>query len=262
MKDILEITKRGQKLDDFNIIDSHCHIGHWHNFYIPENNAEGMLKSMGSLGIEIACITAHASIGPNYKYGNDIVMEAVKKYPERFIGYVTISPHYPEDMKNELKRGFSVPGMLAIKLHPSSHRCPIDYKNYKIAYETAEQKKCPILIHVFSIVDVGIVNKLADLYPGAQFIMGHAGGDVRSMEVAIEAVNRHSNIYVDLASSSAFEGNVEWLTKEMGSQKVLFGSDMPFYDPKPTFGRIAMADISNDDKANILGLNMKKLLKL
>jgi len=97
---------------------------------------------------------------------------------------------------------------------------------------------------------------------GAQFIMGHAGGEIRAMEDAVDVVNRHDNVYVDLAFSNPFEGNVEWFVKEMGSKKVLFGSDMPFYDPRPTFGRVAMSDISLEEKKDVFGLNMKKLLML
>jgi len=161
MIEIIEQAKEGLPLDDIFIIDSHCHMGYWHNFNVPENSAEGMLKSMDTLGINIACTTAHSSIGPNYKYGNDMVIDAVLKYPDRFVGYVTISPHYPEDIKNEMERCFSIPGMRGIKLHPSSHRCPIDYKNYHIVYNTADEMHYPVLIHVFSRGDVAIIDKLA-----------------------------------------------------------------------------------------------------
>lgn len=139
MNEIIEKAKRGLPLDDFFVIDCHCHMGYWHNFSIPENSAEGMLKSMDALGINVVCPASNSSIGPNYKYGNDMVIQAVLKYPNRFAGYVTISPHYPEDIKHELDRCFSVPGMRGIKIHPSSHRCPIDYKNYRIVYETANE---------------------------------------------------------------------------------------------------------------------------
>lgn len=262
MSDICERAKKGIPMDDVLIIDCHCHMGYWHNFNVPYGSAEGMLVSMDTLGTDIACVTHHSSIGPDYRYGNNMVMEAIKKYPDRFIGYVTLNPNYPEDMKHEIDRCFALPGMKGIKLHPDFHGFPIDCKDYYPAYEAAEERQCPVLIHVWGQDSVAMVEHLSGKYPGASFIMGHAGAEIAAMKNAIEVVNRHDNVYVDLAISMTREGNVEWLVKEMGSRNVLFGSDMPFFDPRPAFGRIAMAEIGDEDKRNIFGLNMKRLLKL
>ena len=82
------------------------------------------------------------------------------------------------------------------------------------------------------------------------------------MVIAAALINKYDNVYGDLAVSGKPEGNVEWFVKEVGSKELLFGSNMPFYDPRPTFGRIALANISKEAKADILGLNMARLLKL
>ena len=262
MNSIAEAAKMGLSLDDVLIIDGHCHMGYWHNFNISCNNAEGMLVSMDTLGIDKAFITAHSSIGPNYRYGNDVVIDAVVRYPQRFIGYATVNPNYEKDMRAELDRCFAVPGIKGIKLHPASHGCSVDYKSYHIAYRYAQQKQCPVLMHIWGCGDVAIVKSLAALYPGVKFIMGHAGGDIRAMEAAIDVVNRHDNAYLDLAISRTYEGNVEWFVSEVGSKKVLYASDMPFLDPRPAIGRVALADISDEQKRDIFGLNLKRILAL
>jgi predicted TIM-barrel fold metal-dependent hydrolase len=48
----------------------------------------------------------------------------------------------------------------------------------------------------------------------------------------------------------------------VGSKKILFGSDMPYFETRSTIGRIAMGKISEDEKKDILGLNMKRILKI
>jgi predicted TIM-barrel fold metal-dependent hydrolase len=262
MNCITDKVKLGLPLDDVMIIDGHCHMGYYPNFNIPKNDAEGMLISMNTLGINYACVAAMCSIGPDYKYGNDMVADAISRYPDRFIGYVTVNPNYEDDMKNELDRCFARNGFKAIKIHPANHGHSIDSKRYHIVYETGEERQCHILIHTWGRQDVALLKKIASQYPRANFIMGHSGGDVRAMEDIIDIVNSSDNVYADLAISINYEGNVEWLVKEMGSKRVLYGSDMPFFDPRPNFGRVAMADISEDEKRDILGLNMKKLLKL
>ncbi|WP_167859362.1 amidohydrolase family protein [Paenibacillus cymbidii] len=263
MRSIADRARAGEPLRDVLIIDCHTHMGRWPNFHIPHGgNAESMLQAMDTVGIDVACVTAMASVGPDYRYGNDLVMDALRRYPERFVGYVTINPHYPDGVKAELDRCFAVPGMKGIKVHQSFHGVTIDYKTYHPAYETAEERGCPVLIHVWGHADVAAASRIAAHYPGAQIIMAHAGAEVRAMEEAIAAVNRLDNAYVDLALSLAYEGNVEWFVREMGAHKILFGTDMPFFDPRPTFGRVALADIQEEEKRAIFGLNMKRLLKL
>lgn len=262
MSNFVERAKQGLPLDDILIIDCHNHLGLWSAFHGPKETPEDMLRNMDQLGIDMVCATAHSSIGPNYIYGNNQVMEAVKKYPDRFNGYVTINPNYSEDMQHELERCFAVPGMRGIKFHPACHGCTLDYKNYAPAYEYADRNRLPVLIHVWGRGDVAAVDRVSVQYPGAQIIMGHAGAEIKAMEDAINVVNKRSNVYMDLAISLTYQGNVEWFVKEAGSKKVLFGTDMPFFDPRPTFGRVAMADISDEEKRDVFGLNMKKLLKL
>ncbi|WP_127586300.1 amidohydrolase family protein [Paenibacillus koleovorans] len=92
------------------------------------------------------------------------------------------------------------------------------------------------------------IYRLTEQYPQAQFLIGHSGAYPKAMEDAIRIVTSRDNAYLDLAISYAYEGNVEWFVREAGAKKVVFGTDMPFFDPRPTFGRIAMADISDDEK--------------
>lgn len=263
MSTIYERVRQGLPLDSELIIDCHCHMGRWFNFNVPEGTAEDMLAMMDTMGVDIACVTAHSSIGPDFKYGNDIVIDAVKKYPKRFIGYVTINPNYSEDeIRQELDRCFSVEGMRAIKVHPEMHGCPINYWRYDTTYQAADEMKCPVLIHVWGNEHVAQVASLAERYKHAIFIMGHAGAEMKAMEDAVAVVNKYDNVYVDLALSRAYEGNVEWLVSKIGSEKVLYGTDMPFMDPRPSFGRVAFAGITEQEKRNVFGLNMKRLLKI
>jgi uncharacterized protein len=262
MSSIYEKVRKGQPLDDVLIIDGHCHMGHWFNFNIPDGSAESMLVTMNALGVNMSVVTAHPGITGDYRYANDMAMAAAKKYPDRFIAYASINPNYPEDMKNELDRCFASPGTRAIKFHPSCHGFPVDHKNYRVAYEMADEKQLPVLIHVWGKADVADVDRLAGRYPGVQFIIGHSGAEIRAMENCIDVINRHKNCYADLAISLAREGNVEWLAREVGSNRVTYGTDTPFFDSKPAFARVAYAEISDDDKRNIYGLNIKKLLKL
>jgi hypothetical protein len=74
MIDFAGKVKRGLPIDDIHIIDGHAHLGLLASFHGPKETAEDMLVNMDALGINVACISAHAAIGPNYIYGNNLVI--------------------------------------------------------------------------------------------------------------------------------------------------------------------------------------------
>ncbi len=49
------------------------------------------------------------------------------------------------------------------------------------------------------------------------------------------------------------------MVHEAGADRVLFGTDLPFLDPRPQLGRVAFAKISDDEKRLILGLNASRI---
>lgn len=259
---IYEMVKDGMPLKDILIIDAHCHMGFTKFFSVPGESPEIIIDTMDYIGMDLACVSHTAALAPDYKWGNDRIIEAVQKYPERFIGYCTINPHYPEEIPGELKRCSGIDGISGIKLHPQYHGQTMEHKNYRVVYEFAAKNKCHILVHVYSREEIGNMGKYASEYPDISFIMGHTGGEVEYMEYAIDIINKHDNIYADLTGSEAKEGIIEWLVREIGSKRLLFGTDMPYYCPRATVARIAAADIHEEEKRDIFGLNMKKILKL
>lgn len=263
MIDFTGHVANGQPFSEIPIIDAHNHIGRWNAFHVPNGGTiEQMIAKMDLLGIDRVCLTAHASIGPDYIYGNDIVQDALDRFPARTVGYVTVNPNYPDDMPHELARCFAHPGFRAIKMHPACHGHSVDHTGYTAAFEEAERRGCAILIHIWGQGDVMAVDRLAPRYPHAQFIMAHTGGDVHSMAVALGVIRKHANVYGDLAISTALEGNVEWFVSEVGANKIIFGTDMPFFDPSPAVARVAMARITEQEKRDIFSANISALLGL
>jgi predicted TIM-barrel fold metal-dependent hydrolase len=53
---------------------------------------------------------------------------------------------------------------------------------------------------------------------------------------------------------------IERFVRELGAERVLFGSDIPLPEPAAALGRIAYARISEEAKRKILGLNIKQFL--
>ena len=81
-------------------------------------------------------------------------------------------------------------------------------------------------------------------------------------EQAVEAAKTCPNIYLETCTSYGQHGAIEFLVEGAGEDRVLFGSDMPLMDARMQVGRIVTADISDEAKKKVLGLNAIKLLDL
>jgi predicted TIM-barrel fold metal-dependent hydrolase len=241
------------------IVDCHGHLGYFNTTKIIPTDADAMIRVMDRVGVEKICISSFLSIGPDYRAGNDLVAETVKKYPNRFIGYGVVNPNRPQEINAELRRCFESLGMKAIKLHPATHQSPIEGSAFKAVFEFAASKGLPILSHEWGSPE--FLNRLSSEHPEVSFIIAHMGfwngrGDFAYSDV----VTRHPNVYVDLAYSNIFYQALERLVAMIGATKVLFGSDFPLHDLSYQLGRVVFARLSTEEKQMILGLNMLRIV--
>ena len=92
--------------------------------------------------------------------------------------------------------------------------------------------------------------------------MGHSGGEEDAARSAIEVAARHENVYLDTACSYVWYGAVEAMARGAGACKVLYGSDAYWNSMEAAVGRILLAELTDEEKRQILGLNAKRLFHL
>ena len=261
-------ARLGLPIEDL-VIDAHGHLGAWMQFYIPQNDAASIVKVMDRCGVKAIAISGMLSIGPDYKAGNRAVAKAADAFPGRFIGYVTPNPNYPaEEVEQELEYWLSNHAwMRGIKLHPSYHEYPINGARYQVAFEKAREHGVPILSHTWgqgeenSLCGPAMFADLAEAYPDVNIILGHAGGLLPGYRAAIAVAQDHPNLYLETCGSFQAMGLLEYLVENLGSERILFGSDCCFLAQTAELGRVVFARLTSEEKRNILGLNAAKLFK-
>lgn len=250
----------GLPVDGLDVIDAHDHMGPYFNFRVHRNgSAAAMLERAYIAGIGKVCAAAHAAIGPDMVWGNDEVSKAIKAHPGRVYGYVTIKPCPEQEMDQEIKRCFAQKGFIGIKLHPGLHGVNVAHEGYAPAMEYADKNCLPVLIHTWSRADLADTEKLARRYPCARFIAAHSGGDPGLLDEALAIIGRNENVFGDTALSYAPHRGIEYMVRKAGADKIIFGSDMPFYDPVFTLARIVCADIGETEIERIVGGNFRKI---
>lgn len=256
MSDLAEKGRRGERVDHL-IIDIHAHLGPWFNFPVREGGAEGLVKIMDRIGVDVACLSAHASIGPDFRLGNDLAYQAMRKHPDRIRPYIGINPNFPDGCLEEVERCRRL-GMKNIKIH-NIHGKPYDCERYRSAYEVANAEGWVVLAHTWG-KDAELFDKLASDYRNINFVLAHSG--VLEFDLYVELTKKRENIYLDITTSLVYYGMLEEFVRRVGSERLLFGTDAPFLSPKHQIGRILFARISDEDKQRILGGNAKSILTL
>ncbi len=265
---LVEKLKSGIRLDDEVVIDDHAHMGPWYNFHISGDGTPGsMIANMDLIGVDVAVFSPHIGIGPDIKEGNRQAAEAAQKYPDRLVPYITINPRYPlAQIEAEIAYYHDLlGGIKGFKFHSMCHEVDCSHVGYGPAYEYANEHGLPILSHAWDGPEKdgkSFLTRQAAAYPNIAFLHAHSGNGWEVIKKLVPEAKLNSNVYLDLAGSGRPYGGLEYMVKEVGADRILFGSDLPFIDIRCQLPRVLAARITDEEKRLIIGLNAKRIFNL
>jgi predicted TIM-barrel fold metal-dependent hydrolase len=260
---ILDQVKSALPLSDVSVIDCHGHLGDWPLTHMPKSSLPETIETMDRLGIDQLCLSSFLACFCDFRRGNDALAAAIEQHPDRLIGQIVVNPNYPEEVLPELERWEKHPGMRMVKIHPVCHDYPADGPGYRDLWEYAGENRMVVITHTWESdknCAPELLAKVAGEHPDARIILAHAGGTQAGCQQAIRAISEHANLYLDTATSQLHFGMIERFARDVGTERVLFGSDIPLLEPAAPLGRVAYARISEEAKRKILGLNVQQLL--
>jgi predicted TIM-barrel fold metal-dependent hydrolase len=252
---------RHGRCDDCPVIDMHGHMGRWKAIYFPRAAAEAMVHTMDQCGVRLLVFCHHAALFcPDI--GNAANVQAVRRFPDRLRAYVGINPHYGEAMAADLA-GFDEHRdvFVGLKLLASYHKVAWDSPAYEPAWRFADERGLLVLGHTWggsSFDGPEQVRKAAAQYPNVRLLLGHSLGGAWDEAVAI--AGEFPNVYLELTAVLDDRGAMEKFVAAGLSQKLLFGTDLPWFDPHHGIGAVLSAEITDDDRHNILHRNAERLL--
>jgi predicted TIM-barrel fold metal-dependent hydrolase len=252
------------------IIDAHCHLGDWSQFHMPDVSPATMLRIMDRLGIERAIAAPLPSLVGQFALGWSEGLRAYRESRGRILLYAVFDPRGPDSL-DFVRRSLDEPAAVGIKIHPAMHQCPADDDRWRPVWELAADRKMPILTHSWCISDYNPTQKHAQPslfgryvreFPNVALILGHSGGRHEGHVAAAALARAHDNVYLDLAGDCYSLGLVEYLVAEAGADRILYGSDLTWIDPRTQLGMVLDSDITDDDKNLILRGNALRLFRL
>jgi predicted TIM-barrel fold metal-dependent hydrolase len=255
---VAEFMETG-KAADCPVIDCHAHYGPFQGIYFPRVTPEAMIDTMDRCGVRCTISSSHAALVDPAR-GNPEMADVVRRFPDRFRGYLALNPNYPDNLQAELAHYDDLGAFVGLKFLSDYHRYPITGDSYTPAYEFARERNLPILMHTWggSAYDSPQqVAEVASRYPTIRILMGHSGhGD---WEASIKTALEHEHVYLELCAAYAVNGVVETFCERVGSERLLFGTDLPWFDPHYGIGCVLQSRITDDDRHNILHRNAERL---
>ena len=251
----------------FRIWDDHSHL-HMVPGNTPEQRMEFLVRCADRLGIERVILSQGYSADEHptpdqLRAENERVLRTVRHIPERAYGSVYLSPAHLEFSLQEFDRCVRDGPMVSIGELEADKRCNVAEMDPIV--ERAVSMKAPILQHTWlkaqgnepgESTPYDLV-ELARRHPDANFICAHTGGD---WERGIRIIRSTKNVLAGIAGFDPTAGVVEMAVRELGPERVVYGSDVGGRSFASQLAKALGADIPDSAKELVLGGNLRRLL--
>ena len=214
-------------------------------------------------------ITHSVSLALDYPWGisncSDMYLKHLKHEP-RIICYACVHP-YSMNRKQKVNR-FIDNGAFGIKLHPAQLFYRANNPRLNDIYEACQERRVPVLFHSGAspvapkwqedLPSIKHFPEPVKNFPELIFIFGHAG--IEEYQMVIELGKKHDNVYME--SSGQPPHRIKEMVDGIGSERVLYGSDWPFYPFEFPLTKALMATEGDPGlREKVLYKNAKRLLK-
>ena len=241
---------------DFPIYDMHGHMGPHYAIYFNRCEAPEMVAHMKRIGVKRLVFSHHEALWGTMR--NARVAEICRAYPDILRMYLGIVPQREDHIREDIA-SFDKwkPYSVGLKILPGYHRCTMGDPRYGYALRFADERGLPVLVHTWG--EDPDVLKTVQKYPGAKFFLAHCC--YGAWDYAVRCVKESpGNVWLELTAIPGDRGIIERLVAGVGSERILYGTDMPWFDEYQGVGGVLSAKITEDDMINILSRNPERIL--
>jgi len=252
-------TRRG-------IFDAHLHIpsdnGENFQWNLVTRNMAEFVAYLDKCGVRRGVISSSCSnkaqSPDDYRNGNREVAKYVDRYKGRFRGSCVITPFRIDDALREIEECHRQFGFVWLG----------EFCNYMTGYkyETPEWTEVMKLAAKLNLIvqihtNTREMRYLAENFPENTIVFPHLGSAREDIFARIEIVAKHMNTCIELSGSGIERvGILERAVKEIGADRVLYGSDFTINEPSAVIARVRNAFLTPEDREKILFRNVERLL--
>lgn len=240
-------------------------------FVLNYASTEKLLMDMNNNGISKAVIQ---QINPPNKNSADIMEEIISKN-ERLYTFGSVHP-FDKDVDGKIEHYMNL-HIKGWKINPHVCGFSIDCKESLALIEKLSKTGLPILCCSGvglpqETLSTNIPSKqtkrdvqnqsldkyetVLDMFPDVTFILAHGG--CFEFDKMVNLLKKYQNIYTDISVQPA--EHIKILIEEVGSKRILFGTDYPFVMQAFSILSVLRATENEDERTAIFSENAKRLL--
>jgi predicted TIM-barrel fold metal-dependent hydrolase len=236
--------------------------------------AEELIASMDEAGIDLSVVLNAGWVSHELCVKtNDYILDSVSRYPKRLAGFCAIQPRAGDAAIGEIERcaGAGARGIGELRS---------DVQGFSLADKTTmgpvvdAALKHDLILLTHSSEPVGheyfgkgriapdILYSFVRAFPELRTVCAHWGGGLPFYALMPEVARALTNVFFDTAATIfLYKPEIfEQVSRIIGSDRILFGTDYPLMRQNRVMTQVRAAELSEKDKAGILGTNARKLL--
>lgn len=254
------------------IIDTHIHYGtdihvadHTCIPYLKRGDASSVIRFLDEQEASHGVLWSHdRHFSPpwdsDFHEANSEVGEAAKEFPDRILGVARINPTFgPDHTRKRVTEYVEDWNCRGLKLVPSfDFYRPNDMRVMEPVLDLASEFDLVLDFNTGSAPrDLpSLQAEVAATAPHVQFVLAHAGHHEYLWE-AILAARRNPNIALEM--SQMLSHDVKTLMREVGPDRVMYGSDAPYSPPTVELAKCEAAGLEPHDLDKVLYSNAARI---
>ncbi len=225
---------------------------------LPEISA-----NMERLGIDKAVLVPVKPRDYHLAPMNELVANAVREHPDRFLGLCRVDPWQGEAAVAEVRKGFEEYGACGLYLDPWEENFQANDQIVCPVLEEAKRYDKPVVINAghLRVSHPTQIRDIASQYPTTQFVACN-GGQINISGMLLYEARRMletcPNVAIETAGTYR-EDFIEEVVTEIGEERVIFASGSPIYDQEFEMTRVRLAHLTDAQKQKLWGVNASRI---
>lgn len=240
---------------DYTVIDSNTHFG-----FLPykdtDVSVEKLRSSMRRYGVAGALTYSLKGIAYDFQEGNEETLAVCKSNPG-LLPVATVDPRRHLDVIEEIGKCRSK-GFVALRLFPEHQGWKITSALFKPILKELEQLGMPLIV---TGAGAGGPTDVARAVEGTTIPVIVTGVGYFNLAEGIAAAREHPSIVLE-AQINDTPDSLAVTVDALGADRVVYGSNSPSLSMRASLNVIAEAELTDEQKALILGGNLKRILSV
>jgi len=235
------------------IIDANTICGFWATRQM-DISPEALARVMQQGGVVRYLAVSTTGIFHDYRAGNDETLNLAQQF-QGMVPVATVDPRQYVDCFSELERR-SEQGFSLFRLFPDLQGYPLNFSPLQDVLAKLNELGKPVMIPA---PQMGDATMLAEKVAFNQTPVILTSVSCDNLGEALSVMKSCAQIYLEshlLNSPDAFEV----IVSEVGPDRIVFGSNAPLRYFASSYLSVTTAGVSDNDRANILGGNIRRVL--